>query len=97
MVIKNVISIDIFQVLTLLNYFINEYSPASWKGMHIFTWILNCFGMFFILAAHEHYSIDVFVAFCIFLFFLFPFSILTKDRHIIEIVFILPLSSPTWR
>jgi len=52
-------------ILTVLNYFINDYTPSSWKGLHIFSWLLNCFGMFFILAGHEHYSIDVFIAFYI--------------------------------
>ena len=40
-----------------------EYTPSSWKGLHIFTWVLNIFGMFFVLAAHEHYTIDVLIAF----------------------------------
>uniref|UniRef100_A0A2K6VYI8 SAM domain-containing protein n=1 Tax=Onchocerca volvulus TaxID=6282 RepID=A0A2K6VYI8_ONCVO len=51
--------------LTLLNYFINEYTPDSWHIVHTITWVLNLFGIFFILAGHEHYSIDVFVAFYI--------------------------------
>ncbi|KAH7720734.1 Sphingomyelin synthase-related 1 [Aphelenchoides avenae] len=51
--------------ITLLNHFLTEYTPESWYGFHTTTWVLNFFGIFFILAAHEHYSIDVFVAFYI--------------------------------
>lgn len=50
-------------ILTLMNYFILEYTPTSLRGIHILTWVLHIFGMFFILAAHEHYSIDVLIAF----------------------------------
>ncbi|GAA34479.2 sphingomyelin synthase-related protein 1 [Clonorchis sinensis] len=49
-------------VLTLLNFFITEYSPRRFNMLHTFSWVLNLFGVFFILASHEHYSIDVFVA-----------------------------------
>lgn len=48
--------------LTLLNFFISEYSPRRFYLLHTFTWVLNLFGVFFILACHEHYSIDVFIA-----------------------------------
>ncbi|XP_061613207.1 sphingomyelin synthase-related protein 1-like isoform X3 [Phyllopteryx taeniolatus] len=52
-------------VLTLLNFFVTEYTPRSWHFIHTLSWVLNLFGIFFILAAHEHYSIDVFIAFYI--------------------------------
>ncbi|CAF0788450.1 unnamed protein product [Brachionus calyciflorus] len=51
--------------LTLLSHFITEYTPRSMYWLHTTSWIMNIFGLFFILGAHEHYSIDVFVAFYI--------------------------------
>ncbi|XP_035256387.1 sphingomyelin synthase-related protein 1-like [Anguilla anguilla] len=52
-------------VLTMLNFFVTEYTPRGWNFIHTLSWVLNLFGIFFILAAHEHYTIDVFVAFYI--------------------------------
>nr|XP_006630320.1 PREDICTED: sphingomyelin synthase-related protein 1 [Lepisosteus oculatus] len=52
-------------VLTMLNFFVTEYTPRTWNFIHTLSWVLNLFGIFFILAAHEHYSIDVFIAFYI--------------------------------
>ncbi|XP_077973837.1 sphingomyelin synthase-related protein 1-like [Styela clava] len=52
-------------VLTLVNHLITEYTPARWYSLHIASWVFNLFGAFFILAAHEHYSIDIVIAFYI--------------------------------
>ncbi|KAG7263377.1 hypothetical protein CRUP_000566 [Coryphaenoides rupestris] len=52
-------------VITMLNFFVTEYTPRTWNFIHTLSWVLNLFGIFFILAAHEHYSIDVFIAFYI--------------------------------
>nr|XP_006819929.1 PREDICTED: sphingomyelin synthase-related protein 1-like [Saccoglossus kowalevskii] len=52
-------------VITTFNFFITEYTPRDYDLLHTMSWVLNIFGIFFILAAHEHYSIDVFVAFYI--------------------------------
>src|SRR5689334_7879210 len=52
-------------MLTLLNFFIVEYSPRNWRGIEMLTASMTTAGMFFILAAHEHYTIDVFIAFLI--------------------------------
>lgn len=40
-------------------------TPRGIPMLHTISWIMNIFAIFFILAAHEHYSIDVFVAFYI--------------------------------
>ena len=40
-------------------------TPPALYSIHTLSWVLNLFGIFFILAGHEHYSIDVFVAFYI--------------------------------
>lgn len=74
--------------LTLLNFFISEYTPRTFYPLHTFAWILNLFGVFFILAAHEHYSIDVFVAFYLssrlFLYYHWQannYSLMTRDQQ----------------
>lgn len=50
-------------MLTLLNHCITEYTTSEFYVLHLLSWFCNIFGMIFILAAHEHYTIDVFIAF----------------------------------
>lgn len=49
----------------LCNIYFFLDTPRSMYYLHTFTWVLNIFGVFFILAGHEHYSIDIFIAFYI--------------------------------
>ncbi len=45
--------------------FVISDSPRNFSLLHTLAWVLNLFGIFFILAGHEHYSIDVIIAFYI--------------------------------
>ena len=51
--------------LFILMLFLITDTPIKLYFIHTVSWVLNLFGIFFILAAHEHYSIDVFIAFYI--------------------------------
>ena len=42
-------------VITTLNLFITEYTAKDLHLISTLGWILNMFGIFFVLAAHEHY------------------------------------------
>ena len=48
-------------ILTLLQHVITEYGP-KWPWLHASAYILNTFGAFFVLAGHEHYTLDVLMA-----------------------------------
>ncbi|XP_066527616.1 phosphatidylcholine:ceramide cholinephosphotransferase 2 [Hoplias malabaricus] len=52
-------------MLTVTFLFIREYSPSSWYWTvyHLICWVLSAVGVVCILVAHEHYSIDVVVAY----------------------------------
>ncbi|KAG9269379.1 phosphatidylcholine:ceramide cholinephosphotransferase 2-like [Astyanax mexicanus] len=52
-------------MLTLTFLFIREYSPRSLWWYHLICWLLSAVGVVFILVAHEHYSVDVVVAYFI--------------------------------
>ncbi|XP_056153231.1 phosphatidylcholine:ceramide cholinephosphotransferase 1-like isoform X1 [Lampris incognitus] len=52
-------------MLTLTYLFIREYSPKRFWWYHWLCWLLCAVGLFCILLAHDHYSIDVVVAYYI--------------------------------
>ncbi|XDV46605.1 hypothetical protein PO909_014476 [Leuciscus waleckii] len=54
-------------MLTLTFLFVQEYSPRSllWRCYHVICWLLSAVGVVCILIAHEHYSVDVVVAYFI--------------------------------
>uniref|UniRef100_A0A493SVE8 Phosphatidylcholine:ceramide cholinephosphotransferase 1 n=1 Tax=Anas platyrhynchos platyrhynchos TaxID=8840 RepID=A0A493SVE8_ANAPP len=52
-------------ILTLTYLFIKEYSPRRLWWYHWLCWTLSMVGMFCILLAHDHYTVDVVVAYYI--------------------------------
>ncbi|KAJ8281076.1 hypothetical protein GJAV_G00063230 [Gymnothorax javanicus] len=52
-------------MLTLTYLFIKEYSPKSFWWYHLMCWLLSAVGVVCILVAHEHYTVDVVVAYFI--------------------------------
>ncbi|KAJ8383006.1 hypothetical protein SKAU_G00037840 [Synaphobranchus kaupii] len=52
-------------MLTLTYLFIKEYSPRSFWWYHLLCWLLSIVGVVCILVAHDHYSVDVVVAYFI--------------------------------
>ncbi|XP_051785918.1 phosphatidylcholine:ceramide cholinephosphotransferase 2 isoform X2 [Erpetoichthys calabaricus] len=52
-------------MLTLTYLFIKEYSPCRFWWYHICCWLLSAVGVLCILVAHEHYSVDVVIAYFI--------------------------------
>ncbi|XP_055152774.1 phosphatidylcholine:ceramide cholinephosphotransferase 2 isoform X1 [Symphalangus syndactylus] len=51
--------------LTLTYLFIKEYSPRHFWWYHLICWLLSAAGIICILVAHEHYTIDVIIAYYI--------------------------------
>ncbi|XP_048843454.1 phosphatidylcholine:ceramide cholinephosphotransferase 1 [Brienomyrus brachyistius] len=52
-------------MLTLTYLFIKEYSPKRFWWYHWICWTLSVVGIFCILLAHDHYTVDVVVAYYI--------------------------------
>ncbi|MBN3274910.1 SMS1 cholinephosphotransferase, partial [Polyodon spathula] len=52
-------------ILTLTYLFIKEYSPRRFWWYHWICWFLSVVGIFCILLAHDHYTVDVVVAYYI--------------------------------
>uniref|UniRef100_A0A8C5M0I8 Sphingomyelin synthase 2 n=1 Tax=Leptobrachium leishanense TaxID=445787 RepID=A0A8C5M0I8_9ANUR len=50
-------------ILTITYLFIKEYSPRNFWWYHIICWCLSAVGVVCILVAHEHYTVDVIVAY----------------------------------
>jgi len=52
-------------ILTMAALVIQEYTPKSWFWVHIAAWLYAFVAMFLILLAHNHYTLDIVVAYYI--------------------------------
>jgi len=70
--------------LTMLNFFITEYTSRRLYYLHTFSWVLNVFGIFFIAASHEHYSIDIFIGFYVSTRLFLYYHTLANNRDLMQ-------------
>lgn len=59
-------------------------TPRRIPMLHTTSWIMNIFAIFFILAAHEHYSIDVCVAYYLTSHLFLYYHSLANNRVLME-------------
>ena len=70
--------------LCQISLFFLTDTPRKLYYLHTCSWMANMFGVFLILAAHEHYSIDVFVAFYLTSRLFLYYHTLANNRSLME-------------
>uniref|UniRef100_A0A8C9T2J3 Sphingomyelin synthase 2b n=1 Tax=Scleropages formosus TaxID=113540 RepID=A0A8C9T2J3_SCLFO len=80
-------------MLTLTYLFIKEYSPRSVWWYHLVCWVLSVVGVICILLGHEHYSVDVVVAYFVTSRLFWWYHAMANE----QVGFTVPLFTTFWR
>ncbi|XP_028324397.1 phosphatidylcholine:ceramide cholinephosphotransferase 1 [Gouania willdenowi] len=83
-------------MLTLTYLFIKEYSPRRFWWYHWFCWTLSAVGIFCILLAHDHYTVDVVVAYFITTRLFWWYHTMANQRTLKEASLSNPFSRVWW-
>lgn len=83
-------------MLTLTYLFIKEYSPRRFWWYHWICWTLSAVGIFCILMAHDHYSVDVVVAYFITTRFFWWYHTMANQQSLKEVSQSNPFSRVWW-
>ncbi|KAJ8248367.1 hypothetical protein GJAV_G00241260 [Gymnothorax javanicus] len=83
-------------MLTLTYLFIKEYSPKRFWVYHWMCWTLSAVGIFCILLAHDHYTVDVVVAYFITTRLFWWYHTLANQKALKETSQINPVSRVWW-